>query len=105
MFFLTHENDLHFHNVCILYFYTKNFIFHRKFCLMIDCAEKKFKNIKFIAIDAAFFKNLCLRFAVKTIPTIIFFKKKEIKRISGIILTQPFIDICLTIGDSNGKEN
>ena len=67
--------------------------------IMIDKMETKFNNIKFIAIDVDQFINQRIRFNIHSIPTVIILNNgKEVKRITGMILTSAFksalADIC-----------
>lgn len=107
MYFLSQDNDLNFINkIQSLYFYAPWMPYHKKMMIMIDKIEKKYTNIEFTAIDVDFFKNLCKRFEIKSIPTIlIFYNGKELKRINGLILTSAFksvfVDICESIGEYN----
>jgi thiol-disulfide isomerase/thioredoxin len=81
--------------------------------IMKDKIEEKYPEVKFIAIDVDYFKNLCLRFGIESIPNIIVFKDgKECKRIAGLVLTSAFKsafgDICNmnpNNGDLHGKES
>jgi thioredoxin 1 len=91
MFFITKEDELLFNNLSVLYFYASWMPYHNKMMFMIDKIEKKYENIKFQAIDVDFFKNQCLRFNIKSVPTIVILDNdKEIKRINGIVLTSAF---------------
>jgi hypothetical protein len=91
MIFLTEENDLNLNDRKVaLYFYASWMPFNKKMLLMISKIEEKHKDIIFYAIDTDFFKNLCTRFKVEEIPTVILFKNKEIKRITGVSMTSAF---------------
>lgn len=91
MLFITKEDELLFNNLSALYFYASWMPYHNKMMYMIDKIEKKYENIKFQAIDVDFFKNQCLRFNIKSVPTtVILYNDKEIKRINGIVLTSAF---------------
>lgn len=91
MLFITKEDDIELNDLSALYFYASWMPYHKKVLSMIDKIEEKYKNIKFQAIDVDFFKNQCLRFNIKSIPSIVIFNNdKEIKRINGIVLTSAF---------------
>ena len=64
---------------------------------MIDKMEQKY-NMKFFAINADVFPQICRRFSINSIPTVLIFNNKELKRITGVVLTSAFksifADIC-----------
>ena len=107
MIFLNQDKDIIFTNkIQSLYFYASWMPYHKRMMVMIDKIEQKYKNIEFIAIDVDFFKNLCKRFKIESIPTVvIFLNGKELNRINGLPLTSAFkttfVDICKNIGDFN----
>ena len=105
MLFLSAENDLYLtNNIQALYFYSSWMPFHKKMLTMLKTIEAKYKDIEYIAIDVDFFKKLCIRFDVKSIPTIIILHNgKELKRVNGIILTQPLKKIFNDIHNTNRK--
>jgi|SRR6185436_211805 len=92
MYYLTQECDLIISDkVQVLYFYATWMPHHNKMLSMIDKMEQKYKNVEFIAIDVDFFKNLCKRFEVESIPIVIILNNgKAIKRIEGLVLTSAF---------------
>lgn len=99
MLFLTKENELQIQEkyVC-LYFYAPWMPYHSRMTMMISKMEQKYKDVTFYAIDVDFFKNLCKRFEVDSIPTIVILNNiKEFKRVEGVILTSVikkiFVDI------------
>lgn len=100
MFFLVKEEELDINQPLIaLYFYASWLPFHKKMMLMIEKIEKKFNNIKFIAINTDLFKSLNKRYSITNIPTVVILKDgKDVKRINGIVLTSAFrsafVDIC-----------
>jgi len=100
MFFLTKEEDFRINNqIQSLYFYASWMPYHKKMMIMLDKMEEKNKNIEFIAIDTDHFKVLCKRFNIDSIPTVLLLKNgKELKRITGLVLTSAFrsafADIC-----------
>lgn len=104
MIFLTKEDDLKIDKLQSIYFYASWMPYHKKMLIMLDKVEKKHSNIEFIAIDVDSFKTLCKRFSIESVPTITVLKDgKEIKRITGLVLTSAFksvfADICDSIGD------
>jgi thiol-disulfide isomerase/thioredoxin len=98
--FLTKEEDFIFHNkITCIYFYASWMIYHKKMLIMIDKIEKKHPELLFYAIDVDFFKTMCTRFNVKSIPDIVvYFNNKEQYRINGAVMTSAFktifSDIC-----------
>lgn len=98
MVFITKETDICFQSACILYFYAPWIPFHKKMIVMLDKMEQKYLKMNFYAINVDLFKQMCVRFSVDSVPTIIFFNKKELKRIHGLVLTSAlksvFSDIC-----------
>lgn len=89
MLFITDESELNINEGKVsLYFYASWIPFNKKMITMINKMQEKFTDIKYFAIDVDFFKNLCKRFNVTSIPEIIIFNDgKEVKRINGLILT------------------
>jgi thioredoxin-like negative regulator of GroEL len=88
MLFITQESDLKFNSKCVLYFYATWMPFHKKMLLMIDKMEKKYTDIKIFAIDTDYFKNICKRFSIESIPVILMMcDGQELKRINGLIMT------------------
>lgn len=100
MLFITREEELQMDKpLQALYFYASWLPFHSKFLTMIGKMEDKHKDISFSAIDVDTFKNQCKRFSIDSIPTVIILKDgKEVKRITGLVLTSAFrsafADIC-----------
>lgn len=107
MYFLSQDNDLKFTNkIQSFYFYASWMPYHKKMLNMINKIEKKYLNVEFIGIDVDFFKNLCKRFEIKSIPTIIiFYNGKELKKINGLILTSAFRSVFVDIFKSVGEYN
>ena len=99
MIFITREEDLQIDlPLQSLYFYASWMPYHKKFLTMIAKIEEKYK-IPFCAIDVDQFSNQCKRFSIDSVPSILILKEgKEIKRISGLVLTSAFksayADIC-----------
>lgn len=100
MIFITDESEIQSDSKIIaLYFYSSWMPFHKKMMIMISKIEEKYNNIVFFAIDTDHFKNLCKRFDVSQIPTVIVKNNdKELTRIIGLTLTSAFksafADIC-----------
>lgn len=65
---------------------------------MLDKMEQKYNDIKFFAVNIDQFRKICNRFYIDSVPTVIIFDKKELKRITGLVLTsafkRAFDDIC-----------
>lgn len=89
MFFLHQEKDLIINNkVQALYFYSSWMPFNKKMLNMLSKCEIKYPNIDFFAIDVDFFKNICYRFNIETIPTIVILNNGNLlKKINGIVMT------------------
>jgi thiol-disulfide isomerase/thioredoxin len=110
MIFLTKEEELQFNGKIIaLYFYASWMPFHKKMVTMINKIEDKYKDIRFVAIDVDYFKGLCKRFNVGSIPEVVVFSNgKELKRINGLVLTSAFksifADICYPCNLSDNGE-
>jgi len=98
MFFLTKESDLSLEGMCVLYFYASWMPHNKKMLIMLDKMEQKYSDISFFAIDSDMFPSFCKRFSVTSIPTVLIFNNKELKRIIGVVLTSAFksafADIC-----------
>lgn len=100
MQFITQEEELQIDlPLQALYFYASWMPYHNKFLTMISKIEEKHKDISFFAVDVDAFPNQCKRFSVESIPEVLVLKEgKEIKRISGLVLTSAFrstfADIC-----------
>ena len=89
-----------------LYFYAGWMPFHKKFMTMIAKIQEKYSDMSFFAIDTDQFNNVCKRFSVSSIPTVLIFKNgKEVKRITGLILTSAFKSAFVDIynGSKGGK--
>lgn len=111
MITISNENNLNYGGIYSLFFCSSWMPEYKKYILMINKIEGKYKNIKFFSIDVDIFKSLCLRFNVKSVPTLIIFNDaEEVKRIIGLTLTSAFksafADIynlyILNSGDKNG---
>jgi len=100
MQFITEEKELQIDlPLQALYFYASWMPYHNKFLTMISKIEEKHKDISFFAVDVEAFPNQCKRFSVDSIPEVLVLKGgKEVKRISGLVLTSAFrsafADIC-----------
>lgn len=88
MLFVTDESELKLDcDIAVLYFYANWMPFNKKMLLMLSKIEEKNKNIIFYGIDTDVYKNLCKRFSVEEIPTIIALTYgKEIKRVKGVVM-------------------
>lgn len=117
MLFLIQEEQLMLDNASkiVLYYYASWMPFHKKMLTMLHKMEEKYEDMLFFAVDADYFKALCRRFAIESVPTILILKDgKEAKRINGLVMTSAlksaFADICkkdadLSLETRNGKEN
>lgn len=106
MQFITNEQDLKINNLTAIYFYASWMPLNKKMLKMIEKVENKYKNIKFIAVDCDFFKNICKRYEVSSIPTVIILnKEKELKRINGLLMTSAFTSIFNDIIKKEGDKN
>jgi len=100
MNFIVNEMELsQSNNIRVLYFCASWMPFHKRMIKIIESIEKKYTNIQFQSVDVDFFKNLCIRFDITSIPTLLIFREnKEIIRINGLILASAlkkvFVDIC-----------
>jgi thioredoxin-like negative regulator of GroEL len=100
MLFLTEESEYNAElSMQALYFYSSWMPFKAKMQLMIERVEEKHKNIAFFAIDVDYFKGLCRRFEVTSIPTVVVFIEGEVvKKLNGLIISKLFEvifdDIC-----------
>lgn len=82
------------HKFQVLYFYASWMNFHNRFIKMISSFEEKNNNFNFLAIDVDFHKNLCQRFDVSSIPSIVILVDgKEVKKTNGLMLTSAFKSI------------
>lgn len=89
-----------------LYFYSLWFPFHKKMLTMIDNVEKKYNESFFLAINVDNFKNLCVRFNVKVVPTVIIYKDTiEQNRIIGVTMTSAFNSAYINIFNLEEKNN
>lgn len=102
MQFITQEDELQIDlPLQALYFYASWMPYHSKFITMISKMEEKHKNISFFAVDVDAFPNQCKRFSVTSIPEVVILQEgKEVKRITGLVLTSAFrsafADICIS---------
>jgi thioredoxin 1 len=104
MIFLSREDEIVLSGPKSLYFYASWMPYHKRMVSMIGKMEQKYKDLGFFAIDTDYFKPLCKRFNIVSVPTIVILKDgKELKRVEGLILTSAlkvvFADICDSIGD------
>jgi thioredoxin-like negative regulator of GroEL len=105
MIFLTNENDLSINKgIQALYFYAEWMPNHKKMITMISKVEEKYSDIKFTAIDTDYFKSVCKRFDIDSIPTVLVLSKShQVKKINGIIMTSAFNSIFADIYNSEVK--
>jgi thioredoxin-like negative regulator of GroEL len=100
MQFITQEEELQIDlPLQALYFYASWMPYHNKLITMIGKIEEKYKDISFFAVDVDAFPNQCKRFSVNSVPEVLVLKGgKEVRRISGLVLTSAFrsafADIC-----------
>lgn len=99
MLFLTKEEDLDLSSEKnSIYFFGRWMPYHKKMLIMLSKMEEKYDDIKFYAIDVDMFKNMCKRFSIDSVPTILIINGDKRKRIVGTILTSAiraaFDDIC-----------
>lgn len=95
MIFCTQESDLKFETKIVsLYFYASRIPYHNKIISIIEKVKVKYKDISFFAIDADYFKGLCKRFDITSVPeVVILVDGKDIKRINGLILPSVFSSV------------
>jgi len=106
MIYITSENELNLnYPVACIYFYATWMPFHKKMALMIEKIEQKYKDkILFYAVDVDFFKSICKRYKIESIPTIIInHNNKEKQRVNGVILTSVLKNIFADIFKSKEK--
>src|SRR5574339_143829 len=109
MLFITNESELQSKSrIVSLYFYATWMPYHKKMLTMMGKMEEKHKDVAFFAIDVEYFKGLCKRFNVTSIPEVlILVDGKEAKRINGLVLTSAirsaFGDICNSCNPENGE--
>lgn len=107
MIFITREEDLQIDlPLQSLYFYASWMPYHKKFLNMLGKMQDKHQDMSFFAIDVDYFPNQCKRFSVDSVPTILVLQHgKEIKRITGLVLTSAlksaFADICTINGEKH----
>jgi len=99
MIFITREEDLDLSfEKNALYFFGRWMPYHKKMLIMLDKMQEKYTDVIFYAIDVDMFKNMCKRFSVDSVPTVLIINGDKRKRIIGTILINPiraaFADIC-----------
>lgn len=104
MIYITSENELNLnYQVVCIYFYATWMPFHKKMAAMIEKIEQKYKVV-FYAVDVDFFKSICKRYKIESIPTIIInHNNKEKERVNGVILTSVLKSIFADIFNSKEK--
>lgn len=66
---------------------------------MISIIQTKYQQMAFSAVDVDQFRNLCKRFQITVVPTILILKKGEkVQRIDGLIPTATMKSIYADIG-------
>lgn len=83
--------------VSCYYFYSPTLVLHNLLLEKIILMEQKFPKIAFKAINISLFKEMKLRFEIKSFPSLLFFdtKGKIIKIIEGIasiLAMEPLIE-------------
>ena len=102
MIFLNQETDLIWNDKYqILYFCAVWMAFNQEVLHIINDMERKIPNIITFIIDVDYFKGMCKRFGINSIPSILLIENgKEIRRIEGITnlskFSDLFNDICIT---------
>lgn len=87
MLYLIEEEDLKINKyINILYFYSPNILFYYRIINIIKELQKEYKKILCYGINVNNFKNLCNRFSIESVPTIVIFKDGiEVERFEGLI--------------------
>lgn len=103
MEFINQEQDLIYKkNVQILYFYASWMPFYKRMMRVLNKMEEDYKDFEFFAIDVDKFKNLCQRFSIQSVPSVLFIKNdKEYHRVVGITLMSAFKSACVDIYNSD----
>jgi len=99
MIFITKDEDLDLSSEKnSIYFFGRWMPYHKKMLVMLDKIEEKYSDVKFYAIDVDMFKNMCKRFSIDSVPTILILNGNKKRRIVGTILMSAikavFADIC-----------
>ncbi len=89
------EEDIKLNNgIKFLYFYALWMPFNKKMTRMISNLEQKYNNIEFLAINTDNFKNLCIKFNIKSIPTILIYNEGiEKHRVNGLVMSSALKNI------------
>ncbi len=89
MIYITDEKEIDFNEgKVVLYFYSDWMPFNKKMLNMLAKMEEEHTNIRHLAINVDHLKLSIKRFDLESIPTVLLFNNgKEIKRITGVILT------------------
>ena len=110
MIFINNENELTWNNKYqALYFYAVWMPFNQKVMYKLNILNEELPFVSIFAIDTDYFKGLCKRFDVTTIPTIIIMENgKEAKRIEGVVHSEEFAaifdDICTSEPTITGEK-
>jgi len=108
MQFITDELELIYNSgIVAVYFYSQVMpLNHKKMISMIDKVSLKNKNIKFYAVDIDYHRTMIKRFGLQSVPTTIIFNNgKEIDKVVGACLTQPFEKVFKDINNKYGDLN
>lgn len=71
MIYISSEEDLKIEGNRALYFYANWMPFNLRIKSILENIEKKDDSIKIFAVDTDNFKNVCTRYNVKVVPTIV----------------------------------
>ncbi len=107
MEFITSEQDINYlSKFCILYFYNNLLPFHEDTILILSKIEQKYKDTNIFAIDSDFFKTLCKKFNIISLPTvIIMLHSNELKKINNFMLQNNLFNIFDDIYKDNINKN
>ena len=84
MIFLTNEKDLILNKNCLLYFYSSEQV-NSVGQIMYKVICELGKAFPTLCVDLCYFENMCKRFDIKEIPTILLIEDgQEKKRINGV---------------------
>jgi thioredoxin-like negative regulator of GroEL len=111
MIFLTEEKELILKGDFIMYFYAGWMPFYNKMLTMLTKIEEKYKDKIFYSIDVDYFKILCKKYNIVSVPTIILFREnREKTRVNGVVLTSALKNVFHRIylvdkESNNGKDS
>jgi thioredoxin 1 len=76
--------------VCVVKFWATWCAPCKRLSPVLDKIEKEFESIKFLSVDVDQVPSIAQKHKVRMLPTILVFKNgREIKRINGLVLTEP----------------